>query len=124
MNKHLWSKLVLSAILATAMAAVGRSATDKFPTGTFAAGDWAVTFSSDGSYQVKEKGDLVVEGKYEAAGEHVTFTDKQGRYACSDSDGKYTWKYDGKALTFAKLEDDCSGRQGVLTGPPLVKQAE
>jgi len=124
MRIRLVSQLALLVLLATGVAAVGFSATDKFPNGTFAAGDWAVTFSSEGSYQVKEKGDLVVEGKYEAAGEHVTFIDKQGRYVCTDSDGKYTWKYDGKALTFVKLEDNCAGREGVLTGPPLVKQAE
>jgi len=124
MRNRLLSKLVLSVVLATVVSAVGFSATDNFPTGTFAAGDWAVTFSSDGSYQVREKGDLVVEGTYKAAGEHVTFTDKQGRYVCNDSDGKYTWKYDGKALSFTKLEDDCGGRLGVLTGPPLVKQSE
>lgn len=50
-------------------------------------------------------------------------TDRQGRYACTESGpGKYKWQYDGKALTFTKIEDECEGRAHALTGQPLVKK--
>lgn len=120
----LWfTKVSVTAALACALSAAGLSAADKLPTGTFVSGDWAVTFSPDKTYHVTQNGDVVVEGTYSVAHNQAVFKDTQGRYACSASDGKYTWKLEANALTFVKVEDDCNGRVGVLTGGPLTRQA-
>ena len=64
----------------------------------------------------------MVEGTY--SGNQAVFQDTEGKYACSASDGKYTWKLDGDSLSFVKVKDDCNGRVGVLTGSPLIRQSK
>jgi len=123
MNGSWISKLALSVALAFTFSAVRLQAANKLPTGTFVSGDWGVTFSADQTYHVTQNGELVVEGTYSVVHNQAVFKDTQGRYACNASDGKYTWKLDGKALSFVKVEDECEGRIGVLTGSPLVRQA-
>ena len=91
--------LVVIAVLAGTLLAKGT-----FPVGTYAAGDFTVTFRSDGTFRVSEKGDPVVDGSYTVEADRITLTDKQGRYACvTEGPGKYTWKQNGQTLVFTAL---------------------
>ena len=119
---HWLTRVVPSIVLALAISAAWLSAADNLPNGTFVSGEWGVTFSADKTYHVTQNGELVVEGTYSGSQNQAVFQDTGGKYACSASDGKYTWKLDGDSLSFVKVEDDCNGRIGVLTGGPLVRQ--
>ncbi len=82
-----------------------------------------MTFNSDGSHSVSENEKVLVKGTYTVTKDQIVLTDKEGEYACKGTDaGRYKWKYDGKALTFSKLEDDCEGRINGLTGQPWEKK--
>jgi len=95
-----------------------------FPAGTYASGDFTVTFRGDGTFRVSEKGAPVVDGSYTVEADRITLTDKQGRYACvAEGPGKYTWKQNGQTLVFTKVDDNCPGRERTLTKQPLTKQS-
>ena len=111
--------LLVIAVLAGTLFAKGT-----FPAGKYASGDFTVTFRSDGTFRVSEKGDPVVDGSYTVEADRITLTDKQGRYACVDEGpGKYTWKQNGETLVFTKVDDNCPGRERTLTKQPLTKQS-
>jgi outer membrane protein assembly factor BamB len=94
-----------------------------FPAGAYVSGDFTVAFRSDGAFRVSEKGDAVVEGSYTVEVDRITFTDKQGRYACLDEGpGTYAWKQNGQTLAFTKVDDSCPGRERILTRQPLTKR--
>jgi hypothetical protein len=98
-------------------------AQDKFPIGTYVGGSFTLTFNSDGGHSVSVNEKVAVKGNYTVSGDQIAFTDKEGEFACTGTEaGKYKWKYDGKALTFSKLEDDCDGRINGLTGQPWEKK--
>ena len=98
-------------------------AQDKFPIGTYVGGSFTLTFNSDGGHSVSVNEKVAVKGTYTVTGDQIAFTDKEGEFACTGTEaGKYRWKYDGKALTFSKLEDDCDGRINGLTGQPWEKK--
>ena len=116
----LCASMATACLLCQAPLAVSR-AQDKFPTGSFAAGMFTITFNSDGSHSVSADDKIVVKGTYNVEQDQLVLTDKEGEYACAET-GKYKWKYDGKALTLTKVEDECEGRMTALTGQPLVKK--
>ena len=116
-------RLAVPVVVLLAISAGRAGAASKFPVGTFATGDWTVTFSTNKTYQVMQGGQPVVEGGYTVGKDGVIFKDTGGQYACYDSDGKYTWQVDKDSLTFAKIDDNCQGRVGVLTSGPLARQA-
>jgi predicted lipoprotein with Yx(FWY)xxD motif len=98
-------------------------AQDKFPIGTYVGGSFTMTFNSDGSHSVSANEKVVVKRTYTVTQDQIVFTDKEGEYACKGAEtGRYNWKYDGKALTFSKLEDDCEGRINGLTGQAWEKK--
>jgi predicted lipoprotein with Yx(FWY)xxD motif len=98
-------------------------AEDKLPTGAFQAGEFTLTFNGDGSYTVAAGDRIVVKGTYTVAKDEIAFKDSEGDYACvQDKPGKYKWKYDGKAITFTKVEDECDGRSQALPAQPFVKK--
>ncbi|HXJ95458.1 MAG TPA: hypothetical protein VMT20_21655 [Terriglobia bacterium] len=123
-NRSRLTLVLPSTALALLISAASLPAADNLPIGTFVSVEWGVTFSADKTYHVTQNGELVVEGTYSGSHDQAVFQDTGGKYACSASDGKYTWKLDGDSLSFAKVEDDCDGRIGVLTGGPLVRQAK
>jgi len=97
-------------------------ARDKFPTGAFAAGPFTLTFNGDGSYTVAAEDKVVVKGTYTATDDEILLKDTEGEYACVNQPGKYKWKYDGKAITFSKVEDACEGRAQALPAQPFAKK--
>ncbi len=124
-SRHWLTTMVSFAFLVFAIFVSGAwlPAADNLPTGTFVSGEWGVTFSADKTYHVTQNGELVVEGTYTGSHNQAVFEDTGGKYACSASDSKYTWKLEGDSLSFVEVEDDCNGRIGVLTGGPLMRQA-
>lgn len=100
-------------------------AQDKFPIGTYIGGSFTLTFNSDGSHSVSGNDKVLVKGTYTVTKDQIVLTDKEGEYACKGTEpGRYNWKYDGKALSFSKLEDDCGGRINGLTGQPWEKKQQ
>ena len=94
---------------------------NSFPTGSFDAGSLTLTFNANGTHTLADRGNIVVNGTYVVQGDQITLTDKSGDFAC-DEVGKYQWTYDGKALRFKALLDDCGGRADGLTQQPWVRK--
>jgi hypothetical protein len=112
------------------MRATGGVGGDRFPAGSYlaAGGSLVATFSPDGKFIVKTKdaSEVEAEGAYTLDGEQIVLTENAGagedNQRCQEP-GKYKWSFDGKALLFTKLTDDCEGRARALTsGPcPIIK---
>lgn len=120
---HLLTATALVATLFTALSFGRAYGDDKFPAGKFITGPFTVSFETDGKMSVSRDGEIVVEGVYSVEKDQVTFNDKRGAMACLDAGpGKFQWKFDGKALTFKLIEDECGGRANALTGQPLNKK--
>lgn len=98
------------------------AAQGKFPTGTYANGQFAFTFGEDGTHSVSADGRVVVKGSYTVTQDQIALTDKEGDYACLDNTGKYKWKVEGKSLKFEKVEDTCDGRVSALSGSTWEKK--
>ena len=94
----------------------------KFPTGTYSGGPYEVAFSADGVHTVSNEGKVVVKGTYVVDKDQISLTDKEGDFACVGQTGTYKWAFDGKNLSFIKVEDACDGRVQGLTGQPWVKK--
>ena len=97
-------------------------AQEKFPTGTFTGGEYTLSFSADGVHTVSTGDKVVVKGNYTVNANEISIVDKEGDFACIGQTGKYTWKLDGKNLSFTKVSDDCDGRVQGLTAQPWVKK--
>jgi hypothetical protein len=97
-------------------------AQDKFPTGTFAGGSFTISLGADKVHTVSTEGRVVVKGTYVVEKDQITFTDQEGEFACPGQPGKYKWAFDGKSLSFTKVEDNCDGRVQGLTAQPWVKK--
>lgn len=93
----------------------------KFPTGSYVAGSLTLTFDENGTHSVSESDRVVVRGTYTVKGNEIVFTDNEGELACSET-GRYQWQYDGKALTFKAVLDDCGGRVDGLTGQSWIRK--
>jgi hypothetical protein len=103
-----------------------------FPVGSYqaAGGDLVLTFSSDGKFSVKRSdGAAIAAGTYTIDGDQMVLSESldggDGNRICEET-GKYKWKFDGQALFFSKVEDECEGRARALTsGPcPMLKKGE
>ena len=75
------------------------------------------------SSEKKSRGGQVIEGRYTTKGDEIVMKDmkeKQGKTekGCA-GEGKYKWGFDGKALSFTRIADDCEGRVTALTAKPL-----
>src|SRR5262245_14795810 len=101
----------------------------EFQTGTYSATSESttpsMTFSDDDTFTIaSNNGELAVHGTYKVMGDQFEIRDDGGAGACL-GDLKvetYTWKLEGKALTFTKAEDPCDGRADTLTS--LAWEAE
>jgi hypothetical protein len=111
-----------------AMAPAGFAAGDKFPIGSYEIfveeEKGILTFTADGRI-IGEKvdGGQIIEGRYTIQGDELVVKDmkeKQGKTekGCA-GEGKYKWSFDGQALSFTRIADDCEGRAMALTAKPL-----
>jgi hypothetical protein len=116
-----WSIMLIS-LLCIFLFSLGL-AQSKFPIGSYSSGEFTITFYKDGNHAVSVNDNVVVKGSYTVTQNQIVMTDKEGQYACDGSKpGKYSWEFDGKALKFEKLEDECDGRAGALSGQSWVKK--
>ena len=78
---------------------------------------WSMKFDDNGAITITTDGTLAVEGTYTVIGDVLEFSDAGGPWACTGDlkIGTYTWKLEGKKLTFTKVEDKCEGRENALT---------
>ena len=98
-----------------------------FKTGTYSATaggvKWSLTYDANGKVTVASDGKPVVEGTYKVTGDEIAITDVKGPMACGEGQvGKYKWKLEEKKLTFTKVEDECEGRAGALTGQTWMQE--
>ena len=80
-------------------------------------GTWTLNFASP-KYTVAYNGSVSAKGSYSLSGNKITFSDKSGPRACPGK-GVYTYKLNGRILTFKKVSDSnakCAGRSAVLAG--------
>lgn len=76
----------------------------------------------DGAYNTSSPDALIpIQGTYVVTEDQVVFTETQDGH-CVDIPGTYNWAFDGKALTFTAVEDQCSLRRIALQSGPWVKQ--
>lgn len=120
--------LIALTVLAVILAACGPSvagptttpaALGDFPVGNFmnTIVAWTWDFKADGSYsaggpQVFENGTFTVNGKQISI---------KGSY-CGDATGVYTWTYDGTALKFEQVCDECLERAGTVVSGKWVER--
>lgn len=84
-------------------------------------GAWQLVFDAPGHALVRYNGEQVVDAPFTVQGNHITFGDDSGSYACHDT-AHYTWQMTAAGLVFTKLDDACEGRMLVLTRHPWTKQ--
>lgn len=115
------TKCVRNALAVLALLA-GAAPASEFPRGTIAADlggrEWSIRYEAGGTYAVLREDEVVAEGKYEATGDELVMIDETGAGAEPGKKGKYTWKLDGRKLTFTKVEDEVQGRVAALTHGP------
>src|ERR1044072_7750030 len=70
---------------------------DRFPTGTYLEGDFTANFSREGELIVFTDYLVKAQAVYKVAGNTIVIKERDGQGECS-SEGKYKWKFDGKAL--------------------------
>jgi hypothetical protein len=128
--------LAVSVVLALALSSVALAAGTLSGTyktkvtstaeGGFLKGTWTIKFKN-GTYTVTDNGKVVVHGKNTIKGSKITFQDTSGKFACvgSGTSGTYTFRLNGKQLTFTKVKESkkacAAGRVIVLTGGVFTK---
>ena len=88
-----------------------------FPTGAFVNGDWSWEFKADGTF-VSSGPPGSESGTYSASGDQVVITCQ----CCGDVEGTYTWAFDGMALKFAAIDDNCVNRKNVVDASTWSKK--
>jgi hypothetical protein len=109
--------VILNIQFVISMSFVGAAQTltrDRFPMGTYAEGDFSATFTKEGELIVFSDDFVKARAVYSVDGNIIAFKDKDAKSQCV-GEGKYKWKFDGKALTFTKISDACTGRTRHLT---------
>lgn len=122
-------KLILLFVAAVLLAGCGGASAAKPTTTPAALGDfpignfsnsivaWTWDFKADGSYSAG--GPQVVEhGIFTVTGNQISL---KGDY-CGDAIGTYTWTYDGTALKFETIKDECADRAGTVVNGKWVKK--
>ena len=69
-----------------------------------------ISFRTDTAYISSGKGGVITSA-VKFVKDTVTFLDASGAHACLMQEGKYTYSFRGKFLTFRLLKDECFGRQ-------------
>ena len=92
-------------------------AVDVFPTGTFTKADWILELGLDGTYSARDSGESSEQGDYNVTGNQITLMGN----ACPDVTGTYIWGYNGAALSFKAVSDDCVVRKNVVESNIWIK---
>ncbi len=103
-----------------------------FPTGSFKPNHPVhiknLVFNQDGTYQmlgIVEAGQTaaVPVGTYTVSGDHVTFLESAASVSvCQKDSGEYSWSFNGSALVFQMVNDNCDERRIDLTNSTWTKQ--
>jgi len=98
---------------------------EPFPIGTYAppvqrTAGIEMVFSKDGTYVMSGPQFIPINGTYVLDQDEIVVTDSEG--LCKDIPGTYTWAFDGQALMFTAVEDNCSIRRVDWQAGPWVKQ--
>ena len=88
-----------------------------------------LTFTADGRIVGKKvDGGGIIGGLYSTNGDEIEMKDMKVEQGDIEKEcagpGKYKWRFNGTALRFTKVADDCYGRARSLTGNPLALVAE
>ena len=114
--KKLIPLFLATILLASCGPSVAKPATTPAALGDFPIGNyrnsvvaWTWDFKADGSYSA---GGLQAgeNGIFTVTGDQISL---QGDY-CKDATGLYIWTYDGTALKFEAIHDECTDRAGVV----------
>jgi hypothetical protein len=79
--------------------------------GTFTKVGYTIEYKADGTYHTTSKY-IDADGVYTVSGDQITIQDDYT--PCKDVVGNYTWAYDGEALTFTVIDDECTDRRNVV----------
>lgn len=121
------SRFVCAVIMIISFIVTASSQTSEFKKGTYTAtaygATWAIKYD-DNKVSLARNGEIFIEGVYKVTGNEIEVTDERGPMACRDDQktGKYTWKLEGKSLTFQKVKDECAGRANALTSIPWIRE--
>ena len=73
------------------------------------------TFVTDGS------GEIVVRSACRISKDTITMKDIDGKYACADQVGVYTYKFNADALTLTLVSDPCDNRSNSISGARWIR---
>jgi len=77
-------------------------------------GSWSLAFSGS-KYTITFKGATAVNGAFTQSANRITFSDRNGKYACPGTKGVYSYSLSGRTLKFTRVSDaKCAGRRAVL----------
>jgi hypothetical protein len=111
-----------------AVVGAGSAAGDKFPIGSYeiflGVEKRILVFTADGRIVGKKvEGNPEIEGLYTTQGDEIVLKEMKGKRGKTEEgcagEGKYKWSFDGHALGFTTIADDCEGRAMALTSSPL-----
>jgi hypothetical protein len=69
-----------------------------------------IHFLADSAYISSAKGGIITSA-VKFSRDTISFMDVRGEHACLKQEGKYTYMFRGKFLTFRLVNDECFGRQ-------------
>jgi hypothetical protein len=79
--------------------------------GIFAKVGYTWEFKADSTYHTTSKY-ANSDGVYTLTGDQIAI--QEDYVPCKDIVGTYTWTYDGEALTFTVVDDECTDRRNVV----------
>jgi hypothetical protein len=91
-------------------------------------GSYSITYNSDGRFSLSFVGDGTAggaSGTFSVSGDEITVTETGILGHCVQADapsGTYTWSFDGSALNFSVVSDDCQKRMVSTTTKPFIKE--
>jgi hypothetical protein len=87
--------------------------------GTFTKVGYTWEFKADGSYHSKSQW-TDIDGVYTVTGNQIVI--QEDYVPCKDIVGTYTWTYDGEALSFTVVDDQCRDRRNVVDRDHWLKK--
>ena len=114
---------LLLAVIAVLVATTG-CGSRTFPTGVYnSTGDntgLSMEYRADSTVSLTDNtGHEWDRMQYKVSGNQIVFSG--GKY-CFPSEGTYSWMFDGKALKFTAVSDNCSDRKGTMVSSDWTKE--